>query len=879
MHIRINGTEIKSDGKIVVKGNHGPDKLRFLYDKTWDTFVKYAQFTQNGTTYNVLQVDNECSVPDSIRPGVFYLNVTGITPNSDKRVVTGYIVLHLQDDPHHLFPPLPPEPPRPDEPGDPSRLPPPPPVPGYQDLYRELMEKIEEACRRGGHVIIDPSLSKHHMAAEANAVGVALEMIRQTMAGDKQTLSEQIDAASQTNDTQTALINSIQRQMDTVTETTQQTTEAVETMQSHVGELETRIENIDQSSASTESMTELENRVTTLETNSATKDSVEALSQKQDIFERTQNALSTTVGNHTASLQALRTDVDSHTERLNNDETRITALEASSEGTSTLAGRVTNAEANITSLQQGLAANTQATTDNATAIADLKNRVTNTEQKDIAQDAAILTLQNADLTINERVSDMESAVQNVRGNVDALTQNVGTYTSSMNTMRQDIVDLQSGLRQTNNNVSSNTTSITRLERRMTDVERVADAAEDKAEDNASRLETVEDNVRNIKTRIDLIENSTIADLQATDRATATRINCLTERVDAAETSIGQAKADIRTLTNQMQSLSVQVSDVETAVSTANANARDAKSAVNALVEQNLNSRLNTAESAIRSMRSESEEADTAMTRDISSLTNRVRALEEAATGHEDEQAHASDIRILDNRITNLETNLTRVDESKATKTEVTALNTTVREHTTRMDRLETRVGVNEEHITNNHDDIQRLLTGHQELMRGQADNANAITTLQDAFDTYKTNHAAETAAIQEGLEGRIQAVEAAETANISALQETISEVDGKVTAVASRASALESANERQDTELTELRESTVKTEQGVENAGKVLVVNAEGKLEPQLPPDHPYDTLADGTIVVDKLAFRAPNGNIYTVSFNNLGQMTVSVVE
>ncbi|MBR1684670.1 MAG: hypothetical protein IJ708_05990 [Clostridia bacterium] len=161
MRIRVDGQNlIREEEK---GGQEG--EFSFVFSRDWDRFVKFAQFTQAGKTWNTMLVENRCHVPPEIREGPFYLNVTGMTADSHDRATSCYIMLTLKNPPPGTTVPLPafPE----------SR------EAGGRDLYSELNQRMDDAIRRSSQLLLDESLSRSGMAAEARATGEALTAARQ----------------------------------------------------------------------------------------------------------------------------------------------------------------------------------------------------------------------------------------------------------------------------------------------------------------------------------------------------------------------------------------------------------------------------------------------------------------------------------------------------------------------------------------------------------------------------------------------------------------------------------------------------------------------------------------------------------------------------
>ena len=79
MRITVRGQNlIPEDGP----GCGRPGEIEFSFSRDWDRFLKFAQFTQHGRTFNTMLAENRCRLPPEIREGPYYLNVTGITPDT-----------------------------------------------------------------------------------------------------------------------------------------------------------------------------------------------------------------------------------------------------------------------------------------------------------------------------------------------------------------------------------------------------------------------------------------------------------------------------------------------------------------------------------------------------------------------------------------------------------------------------------------------------------------------------------------------------------------------------------------------------------------------------------------------------------------------------
>ena len=156
-----------------------PGEIEFSFSRDWDRFLKFAQFTQHGRTFNTMLAENRCRLPPEIREGPYYLNVTGITPDSRDRATSCYILLRAPGTgPMGGGPP-----PFPDDP---------PP----RDLYAELQRQMEEAIRQAASLTLDTTLTEEGKAAESRATGEAISQAReaalQAVSGETGHLAEEI---------------------------------------------------------------------------------------------------------------------------------------------------------------------------------------------------------------------------------------------------------------------------------------------------------------------------------------------------------------------------------------------------------------------------------------------------------------------------------------------------------------------------------------------------------------------------------------------------------------------------------------------------------------------------------------------------------------
>ena len=175
VRIRVQGQNlIPEDGP----GCGRPGEMEFTFSRDWDRFLKFAQFTQHGRTFNTMLAENRCRLPPEIREGPYYLNVTGITPDSRDRATSCYIMLRA---------------PGTAAPGGPPPFPDPPPT---TDLYAELQRQMEEAIRQAASLTLDTTLTEAGKAAESRAAGEAISKAReetmQALSGETGRLVEEI---------------------------------------------------------------------------------------------------------------------------------------------------------------------------------------------------------------------------------------------------------------------------------------------------------------------------------------------------------------------------------------------------------------------------------------------------------------------------------------------------------------------------------------------------------------------------------------------------------------------------------------------------------------------------------------------------------------
>ena len=96
MNVIVKGQEIFSNECRIVLATGSIDwmEFKFYFSDDWTGFIKTAQFTQNGTTYNQLLENDACMLPSEITEGNFLLSVFGVLPNSAKRATTAHVVMN-----------------------------------------------------------------------------------------------------------------------------------------------------------------------------------------------------------------------------------------------------------------------------------------------------------------------------------------------------------------------------------------------------------------------------------------------------------------------------------------------------------------------------------------------------------------------------------------------------------------------------------------------------------------------------------------------------------------------------------------------------------------------------------------------------------------
>ena len=822
MQIRVDGSRITADGNVVVGGNHDFAKLTFTFDHSWDKFIKFAQFTQRGATRNVMLVDNRCDVPADLRPGPFYLDVAGVTPNSDDRATTAYLTLHLQGGPVLAPPPgsVPPGPP----------LPPPPEMPRYTDLYDELNQRIHDACIKGGRILLDPSLSKKDMAAEANAVGVALELIRQTVAGGDRELGDRLHAVEEGNNTQNAMLNSLQRQMDgaeSKADEAVQKADKAEGMADAVSDLQTMQQ---------EHAAQLSSQQTSLE----------ELQRRTEVTANIQNGLKNQVAENRSAVTTLRGETDRHAEALSELTLQMAAVSNSLNASMPLANRVAANESALVSLRAGLQDVQDRAEANGQGIAGLRTDVQALQESDTRRAAALegvkTDLQNAQTALRGEIQTVAGSVQEVREGLEALKNGVSSLSSghqnvgdSVSLSRRRLDLLEAAQKKLDNDLRTQLDDIRDAERRITAVEKVADDGKDKVEDHEGRIESAEDDLRLLKARFSSWEATTIPDLQAADRVLGKKADFLKDRLDHAEETLETVQSEHRGMIKRMEAMTADHDEIKSQVKDAVDMAKATRTLVSHISSQDVNGRLYQCEATLQETRNTVSQTEANLRRDLDGLRQRLLQLEGASGSHEDADVHASDVRALQAAISKLETRLQGLEDNQADKDALALVQGTLREYARDVDRLKAAVGVLEEKAGANSEDIQRLLNGFRELKDGNDGRENVIRKLLADMETLRTSVASvreHSISGDEALSERMLGVER----NLQVLQDS----------------------------LGSIRRSYVPVRQGDGEAGRVLVVNPGGDVTTQPPK---------GLIVTSDTGFKQ-----FFISVNDSGQLQVSEI-
>ena len=99
--------------------------MAFSFSPDWYGLFKTAQFTQNGTTYNVLWSGDKCTLPGEIGEGIFEISVFGYDAGGTRRITTLPCLLSMKKSGFVA---------------DGTD-----PVPPTPDLYSQLLSKITDA--------------------------------------------------------------------------------------------------------------------------------------------------------------------------------------------------------------------------------------------------------------------------------------------------------------------------------------------------------------------------------------------------------------------------------------------------------------------------------------------------------------------------------------------------------------------------------------------------------------------------------------------------------------------------------------------------------------------------------------------------------------
>ncbi len=176
MRIIVDGQNLRVEGARILSPEELRDqKMDFIFSRDWDRYVRFAQFTQGGRTYNRMLVEGQCRIPPEIGPGDFYLHVTGMTPDNHERVSSCYVRIHVPGG----FAPMPPCPPLPMPPAPSQGEPAQDGQGSTEPLYEEIRRRVEEALSSGMQHLMDPTLTQEGKAADAKATGEALQKARE----------------------------------------------------------------------------------------------------------------------------------------------------------------------------------------------------------------------------------------------------------------------------------------------------------------------------------------------------------------------------------------------------------------------------------------------------------------------------------------------------------------------------------------------------------------------------------------------------------------------------------------------------------------------------------------------------------------------------
>lgn len=129
MHVTIDRQDIRIDVSriVIAAGSIEFVPFEFSFSDDWYGYIKTAQFSQGGHTYNQLLVDDRCFLPAEIADGNFILSVFGADGSSASRATSAHLLLHAI---HPGFV------------GNSE-----PAVPPTPDLYSQLLDQLQIAIR------------------------------------------------------------------------------------------------------------------------------------------------------------------------------------------------------------------------------------------------------------------------------------------------------------------------------------------------------------------------------------------------------------------------------------------------------------------------------------------------------------------------------------------------------------------------------------------------------------------------------------------------------------------------------------------------------------------------------------------------------------
>ena len=404
MRIIVDGQNLRVEGVRLLAPEELKDhRMDFTFTRDWDRYVKFAQFTQAGRTWNRMLVNGQCKIPGEIGPGDFYLHVTGMTPESNERVSSCYVMIHVPGAhpgypgaPMGYPPPFPGPPPM--APMSPAGGYPPPPPPGgpmpgcrcgsqgsdgsnggdgsgtaggsgtggngtggngaaggntepggsgSDTLYEEIRNKVNEALAAGMATLVDADLTQAGKAADAAAVGKAIQDTREQtaeaidqakteaeqkareiaeemvmpLAQDVQELQESLDSGSEEQR------NSLQEMKDTLQalnagQRLEALEESAQTQKSAAEQISQQVQNLqEEMNAAGRTLNETGDRMNRLET-----DTDSSLRRQEAALEREETArgklaervttLEEKTGSAGSSVQEIRRDVNVLTDRV-----------------------------------------------------------------------------------------------------------------------------------------------------------------------------------------------------------------------------------------------------------------------------------------------------------------------------------------------------------------------------------------------------------------------------------------------------------------------------------------------------------------------------------------------------------------------------------